>query len=375
MRLPLASGRFAWLRAMAVLMIVSVAGAGGISAFAARSTIVLGGTGVLEQSAPRLTACEEADRATAPATWATSGWDLDAGVPVPYSDRAPVDVPDPSLRLDVTGLRQYTPRAAAVADHPVVHAQYGISALREFDLTGDRMWLQRALRQGEPLVEMRTTRDDAWWFSYPFSWSYATRTPNPPWWSAMAQGRALSLFVRLGEATGERRWSVAAERTWRSFGQERSKTDPWSTLVDGRDLYLEEYAGNAKPLLVLNGQIFALFGVYDYWRVTADPGAKNVFDGAATTVLAMVPKIRKPGDVSYYCVDGEFCATAGWQNQKYHVIHSWQLDTLAHLTRDKRFSSWAQLLRDDWAPLARRGVPDPPLDADPLDPDGWEGLP
>ncbi|MDT0156751.1 cell wall-binding repeat-containing protein [Microbacterium sp. ARD32] len=349
-------------------------------AFGAKQRIALGGTAVVSDRAAALTSCAPGDARGLPADYATTGWTLPADAPTPYADRSPIDVRSAAQRVDATGLRIYERPGLGRVDHPVVYAQYGISALAEYQRTGERLWLDRAVRQGERLIEMRTLRGDAWWFSYRFPWTYDTRTLSAPWWSAMSQGQALSLFVRLAEETGAQRWDVAAGHTWQSFLQARSKTDPWSSTIIGGELYLEEYAGNQPPLQVLNGQIFALFGVHDYWRRTGDPAAARVFDGGATTVLAMMPSIRVRGGVSYYCTQPGFCQRPRWQDTKYHGIHSWQLGTLAGLTGDAEFSRWATLLREDWsAPsthsLLRSAPPAPvPLDADPLDPeDGHVG--
>ncbi|MCY1456738.1 hypothetical protein D9M71_739790 [compost metagenome] len=120
-------------------------------------------------------------------------------------------------------------------------------------------------------------------------------------------------------------------------------------MLDGH-LYLEEFAGNQPPLLVLNGQIFSLFGLYDYWRHTGDAEVLRYLDGATTTVVDMMPTVRVPGDVSYYCVQDVFCQRPRWQDMKYHQIHSWQLDTLARITQDEQFADWVNLLRQDWSP-------------------------
>ena len=170
----------------------------------------------------------------------------------------------------------------------------------------------------------------------------------------MAQGQVLSLFVRLYESSGEEKWLDAAEHTWQSFSQPYSAQAPWSSVVVDDHLYLEEYAGDQPPLLVLNGQIFAAFGIYDYWRLTGSDEARSYLDGAMTTVLERIlPLSRLPGGVSYYCVQADYCQIPRWQNQKYHEIHSWQLDTLQRLTGDSRFGQWATLLRADWRATRR----------------------
>ncbi|MFA4895783.1 cell wall-binding repeat-containing protein [Microbacterium sp.] len=298
--------------------------------------------------------------------WKTSGFVFSTTVDAPYTNDPPVDVHDPvQKQLDSTGLRivNMGPNGSRV-DHPVAYAQYGISALIEYQSTGDPIWLERTLRHAVRLEEMRTERGDAWYFPYLFDWTYAAKNLYSPWWSAMAQGEALSLFVRLYEETGDERWRSAADHTWLSLTQPRSAAEPWATMTDQGLLVFEEYAGNLPPLKVLNGHLFALFGVYDYWRLTGDPEAVAYLDGAATTVLEVMPEIRVPGGVSYYCWQDD-CSRRYWQNPTYHVIHSGQLDTVARLTGDERFSQWASTLRSDWAPVEMRRF----TESDPVQPE------
>lgn len=336
-----------------------------ISALGASIRTVLGGTGVVSATAAANVPCELAFLDDD--TWATTGWELSTQAPAPYSDRPPVDVRDPAQRIDATGLRIYQRRDTGQrADHPVVYAQYGISALMEYERTGNPVWLNRAIRNADRLVQIRTEREGAWWYPYPFSWSYIDRTLSAPWWSAMGQGQALSLFVRLADATGQAKWQTAADRTWQTFTQAWSEKEPWARVIIDGHLYLEEYAGDVAPLLVLNGQIFAIFGLYDYWAATGSPDAARVLDGAATTVLEMMPRVRNPGDVSFYCGHADYCRQPYWQNRKYHEIHSWQLATLGTITDDERFDEWADLLRSDWAPTLRmRSLPEPNEVVDP----------
>lgn len=320
-----------------------------ITAFAPRATIVLGEEDVVAASAAAGRACSAPPPAM-PA-WSTRTWTWRTSVAAPFAGRPPVDVHDPTISLDASGLWIFRrPDTGARSDHPVDYAQYGISALLEYDRTGQRVWLDRALRHAERLTEIRTERDGAWWFPYEFPWTYYERTMTVPWWSGMAQGEALALFVRLAEKTGDARWDDAAAQTWRSFPQARSRVLPWSTLVADGHLWFETYAGNQPPLMVYNGHIFALFGVYDYWKRTRDPEAARYLDGATTTALESFPRIRVAGGVSYYCAQPGYCQVPRWQNRRYHPIVAGQLDTLARLTGDPAFSRAATTLRADWSP-------------------------
>ncbi|MCD2444058.1 cell wall-binding repeat-containing protein [Agromyces sp. SYSU K20354] len=325
-----------------------------MTALGATSRVVLGGTGAVSETAANAARCVYPNTGEPLANWATSRWRL-AGDVVPFADRPPVDVYSPSVVLDSTGLRIYRRvDNNQRADHPVVYAQYGLSALIEFDRTGDPLWLERAVRHGEKLIEMHVERDGAWWYPYPFRWTYIQRTLAAPWWSMMAQGEALSLFSRLATETGEPHWFTAADRTWESFPQQYTKTGPWGSLAIDGHLYFEGFAAtNQPPLLVANTHIFAMFGLYDYWRLTGNAEAARYFDGGASTVLARImPLVRVEGEVMYYCVQAEYCQSPSWQNQHYHPIFVWQLQTLADITGDARFAEWSSLLNADWQPTA-----------------------
>ncbi|MFF1571190.1 cell wall-binding repeat-containing protein [Leifsonia sp. NPDC058292] len=331
-----------------------------LTALGAASTVVLGGEAVVSASAANAARCVHPTVTEPLVNWATSNWNVATGVAAPYSDRPPVDVNSSTIKLDSTGLLIYTRADTHTrADHPVAYAQYGISALLEYQRTGQKLWLDRAIRQGDRLIATRTDSGGAWWYPYTFPWTYYQRTLTAPWWSGMAQGEALSLFTRLAEATHDSRWDTAADHTFASFTRPHSTTAPWSSLVIDKHLYFEEYAGDQPPLLVLNGHVFALFGLYDYWKHTGNATAARYFDGGATTVLErMMPLVRVEGGVSYYCVQADYCQSPLWQNKNYHPIHSWQLDTLARLTGDSRFTTWSDQLRSDWVlPLTSRSQP------------------
>ncbi|WP_040165448.1 cell wall-binding repeat-containing protein [Microbacterium gorillae] len=307
---------------------------------------VVGGTAVLSDAAASGRSC--GDTVPKQGTWRTSGFTFSTAVDAPYADRPPVDVHDPSIRLDSTGLRIYNRvDNGQRADHPVAYAQYGISALAEYQRTGERVWLDRATRHAQRLIEMHTDRGEAWFYPYLFPWTYPGVRMGSQWWSMMAQGEALSLFTRLYEETGDEQWKGAADHTWQSFLSPRSTSEPWGVMTDGGRLWLEEYAANVPPLMALNGHIFAVFGLYDYYKLTGDATVLKYLDGATTAVLEVMPAIRKPGGVSYYCARANFCQTKTWQNAAYHPIHIWQLRTLARLTSDGRFTTWADRLRSD----------------------------
>lgn len=273
-------------------------------------------------------------------------------LPVPGVEPAYLDRPPSNLRtrqVDAQGVAIYTYRITGEReDHPVVYAQYGLTALIEYERTGAPMWLDRAVANADRLIDMRTESDGAWWYAYPFDWTYVDRTLTAPWWSGMAQGQALSLFSRLAELQPDEHWREAADATWASFEVPRSDDAPWFRVIDDGYLWFEEYAGDQPPLLVLNGHLFAAFGLYDYFELTGDPQVAATFDAGATTILENLARFRVAGGVSYYCAQPDFCQTERWQDTKYHDIHIWQLETMERLSGSAEFGDWADRLRSDF---------------------------
>ena len=279
----------------------------------------------------------------------TTGWKIRSDVLDPFYDRVQVDVDD--ALVDSSGLALYRQGGTdKVVPHPIVTAQYAIASLLKYEKTGDEIWLTRAVRNAQELVDIHIERDGAWWYQYDWDWTYLDRTLTAPWWSGMAQGEALTVFSRLARIQPENPvWREAADDTFDSFLQRGSgNAEPWSTVVDSGHLWFEEYAGDQPPLLVLNGHVFAIFGLYEYWLLTSDERAATYIDGGATTILESMPLFRVKGEVSYYCSQADYCARPEWQNGNYQAIHVQQLHALARITGDAKFDEWAALLDSDW---------------------------
>jgi hypothetical protein len=112
-----------------------------------------------------------------------------------------------------------------------------------------------------------------------------TYTINPPWYSAMAQGQAASVFVRAVLSLGDDSFVEAAERAIRPL-----TTDDSSIVAHTREgPVLQEYPTEPASH-VLNGWMFALWGLYDVAMLaeraggTAPEARRAFLDG--TTALA-----------------------------------------------------------------------------------------
>jgi hypothetical protein len=223
----------------------------------------------------------------------------------------------------VNGRRVYSPGNLA---------NDGIRYVDGYVRTGDPAYLDRAVVRAKKLLSLSRLSGGARYF--PYLYDYATEKLKAPWYSAYSQGFALSLFVRLYRVTGVQVWAERARETAMSFRRLGRVTKPWVAYVLNRRLWLEEYP-SATPTHVLNGFNFALFGLYDYERLTRDPAARDLLRGALRTVRSFGTTFRVPGGISYYDL------VHRTRFAKYHLIHTWQLRDLAAISGDSWYSSLA----------------------------------
>jgi hypothetical protein len=208
----------------------------------------------------------------------------------------------------------------------------GIRYLDGYVRTGDPAYLDRAVVRAKKLISLSRLSGGARYF--PYMTDYPLEKLKAPWYSAYSQGFALSLFVRLYRVTGVQAWADRARETALSFRRLGRVTQPWVAYVLNSRLWLEEYPA-ATPTHVLNGFNFALFGLYDYERLTRDPAAKDLLRGALRTIRSFATTYRVPGGISYYDL------VHRTRFAHYHLIHTWQLRALARISGDGWYGSMA----------------------------------
>ena len=291
-----------------------------------------------------------------------TGWASEPDEPAPYhhrhfdlvdlpfdrlpwtSDRPPtLDVPRP---VDEKGIALFRWIDDALYYRPGSVAINGMKRIDAFRDTGDIRQLQQALVQAEHLQGMAIEEDDAWWL--PFWFDYPPEGLTAPWYNAMSQGLGLSFFVRLHRITGDEAHLQAAERLFESYRRlGRAKGGggrPWiSYVADGGYLWLEHYP-NGRPDHVLNAHLHSLNGLYEYWQHTRSPEARQLLEGALTTMKDRAGKFRRQGRVSIYGLRSRT------NHYKYHQIHIWQLRLLGRMTGDPFFRDLGNTMAADRAP-------------------------
>jgi heparosan-N-sulfate-glucuronate 5-epimerase len=236
--------------------------------------------------------------------------------------------------------------------HGQIGLQYNPIAIAQWGLGNYNLHKQAPSPEREPRFlaagDWLCTRLDKnphglWVWNHHFDWEYRT-TLKSPWYSGLAQGQGISLLVRAHTATGEGRYLDAATRAFQSFLAPTDQGGVAFTAKNG-DLWFEEYIVS-PPTHILNGFIWTIWGVHDYFLATGDPSARELFARAVATLRTNLPRYDL-GFWSLYEESGTRLPMLA--SPFYHRLHIVQLRVMHRLTGDKIFADYA----DRWETYAQ----------------------
>jgi hypothetical protein len=221
--------------------------------------------------------------------------------------------------------------------NPIAVAQYGLARFNcwcETRNTRDEdawlaaaNWLRRELTSNHAGLRV--------WMHH-FDWPYRELL-QAPWYSGLAQGCGISLLVRAADATGDGRFADAAHRAFEPF---RARIDSGGVIArESRDdIWIEEYIVD-PPSHILNGFIWALWGVYDFARWCHSDEARELFAACAATLERALPDYDTGRWSLYELPAGGPRMPA---SRYYHELHIVQLLGLHRLTGIATFRSFAE---------------------------------
>jgi heparosan-N-sulfate-glucuronate 5-epimerase len=228
--------------------------------------------------------------------------------------------------------------------NPIAIAQWGLGNFNLYLRSKDEERKRKSLTAADWLVEnLRPNANGVPVWNHDFDWEY--RTPlKAPWYSALAQGQGISLLVRVGQETGNAGYLEAARRAFISFLKPTHAGGVCFTDEQG-DLWFEEYVVS-PPTHILNGFIWAAWGVYDFFLATKDESSRRLFDRAVETIRKNLDQYDL-GFWSLYEQSGTRLPMVA--SPFYHQLHIAQLRVMHRLTGDDIFAQTA----DRWEKYAR----------------------
>ena len=229
--------------------------------------------------------------------------------------------------------------------NPIAIAQWGLANCNIFCATNNESRRQKTLKAANWLsANLEQNPYGLWVWNHHFDWDYRD-TLKAPWYSGLAQGQGISLLLRARAQTHDAKYEQAADRAFVSLTKPIAEGGVlWED--EEKNLWIEEYLVD-PPTHILNGFMWALWGVFDFWLVSGDSMARQVFDRGVQTLLQNLPRFDT-GYWSLYEQSGTRLKMLA--SPYYHRLHIVQLRVMATLTGDRRFSEFA----DRWQAYAQR---------------------
>ncbi len=227
--------------------------------------------------------------------------------------------------------------------NPIAIAQWGLGNYNLFANGRSRDAKKKFLAAAEWLCShMEANPYGIYVWNHHFDWEYRN-TLKAPWYSALAQGQGISLLLRAHLETGLRKYSESAAAAFAAFLA--PVAEGGVTFTDAQqNLWFEEYLVTPATH-ILNGFIWAVWGVYDYFLATHDDRALHLFEAAVKTLRANLHRYDL-GFWSLYEQSGTLLPMVA--SPFYHRLHIVQLRILYHMTGIETFAQFA----DKWESYA-----------------------
>jgi len=228
--------------------------------------------------------------------------------------------------------------------HGRIGLQYNPIAIAQYGLGNYNLWRRNAdpARRANFLLvadwlcahlEQNPNALAVW--NHHFDWEYRDAL-KAPWYSGLAQGQGISLLVRAHKESGDNRYLDGAQRAFTSFQHPIGNGGVAFTDESG-DLWFEEYIVS-PPTHILNGFIWALWGVHDYFLATNDNSAQELFSCGVRTLLHNLDRYDL-GFWSLYEQSGTRLPMVA--SPFYHQLHIVQLRVMHRMTGEEKFAEVA----------------------------------
>jgi len=228
--------------------------------------------------------------------------------------------------------------------NPIAIAQYGLGNFNLYSRDRDPEHRRKFLTASDWLAaNLEQNSFGIWVWNHKFNWEYRD-TLRAPWYSGLAQGQGISLLVRSYRETNDQLYLDAAQRAFQSFACSTAEGGVVFTDEHG-DPWIEEYLV-APPTHILNGFIWAAWGIRDYFLAIGDKSASALFFRFTDTLARNLERYDL-GFWSLYEQSGTRLKMIA--SPFYHQLHIVQLRILQKMTGSEFFGKVA----DRWEAYSR----------------------
>ncbi len=199
--------------------------------------------------------------------------------------------------------------------------QYGLAAYDLFLKTHDEIYKNKLLACADWAVENQQPNGSWVTFTY--------RNPEHPY-SSMAQGEGISMLIRAHIETADSKYMDAVNKA-KDF-MLKPINEGGTTSYDNDNVIFYEYTDSP---IVLNGWIFSLWGLYDYFKYTRDEEAEEILEQTLDALKKKLPCF----DIKYWSKyeDGKRVCSPF-----YHKLHVAQLSVMYDLFGDEIYKEYAE---------------------------------
>jgi len=218
--------------------------------------------------------------------------------------------------------------------HPTVICQYALGIF-DFLLDGnyaDEKLKERFFTQVNWLVQHKQKLDHGygWYLNYDVP-EYRLKYP---WISALTQGEAISVLCRAYLLSNDNKYLDCAESALVPF-EYSVREGGLLNFFNGVRIF-EEYPSQ-KPNIVLNGYIFAVFGLYDLFLTNSNPIAERLYNNSIESLL----KIINYFDIKYWSQYNLYYYPDLYPaSYTYHNLHVEQLKALYIISKEEIFNNY-----------------------------------
>jgi|GEM_PF-5016046 len=170
--------------------------------------------------------------------------------------------------------------------NPVTVSQYALCLYDEYRTENNETKKNRFLKAVEWLSDYKVMINDHA-ASLPYYFPNNMYALEAPWYSGMAQGQAVSVFLRAYELTDNDHFIAYAEEILNFM---LLSIEEGGTLVRTPEgLPWIEECTTKEPSLILNGHLYALIGLAEYLKLTNNKSYRDIYEELIRSTIQLIP--------------------------------------------------------------------------------------